>query len=215
MLRETLVNRGLFFLFKKIDLLFFLFKKKKYLKKEDRYQKILIIELWGIGDIVLMSSILPALKDRFPQAEVCLLSKNIAKQIIKDRFIDKFFLFDFPWTGFKNKYKLWRWDWKGLFKLIKKLRKEKFDLILDARGDIRNNFLSFLIGGKRRLGYNWSGGGIFLTDVIKIDYKNIHRVEAWNVILRHLNVNTNTPKPYVEVGIEEEKWCIIWWHTCL
>jgi len=170
-------------------------------------EKILIIELWGIGDLVIMSSVLKALKDNFPKAEITLLSKPVGKVLFKSpSYIDEVIEFNFPWTRFKGKYKFWNWDWKGIIKVIKKLMREKFDLILDARGDFRNNLLSFLIGGRRRVGYKWTGGGYFLTDTVLFDYRNKHRVEAWIKLLSYLNIKGDDVKPYICVAEDEEKW---------
>lgn len=189
-------------------ILFFLpllFDKIFYRKKLFCPRKILIIELWGIGDLVLMSSILKPLKTEYPHAKITLLSKAYAFTLFSDSGdIDNFIEYDFPWTKFKNKYNLWQWGWRKLFKIIQKLKKEKFDLVLDARGDIRNNFLSFLIGGKMRLGYDRTGGGFFLTDNLKDAVKNLHRVDAWVNLLKYLGLNADNCRPYLHVSKDEE-----------
>lgn len=179
----------------------------KTVKKEkvSNPRNILIIELWGIGDLVMMSSILKPLKENYPNARITILSKEAGKVLFFDNpYIDSFVVFDFPWTRFRKKYRLWRWDWPGLLRIIVRLRKEKFDLILDARGDIRNNFLSFFSGGKMRLGYSWTGGGFFLTDNLNDEHKNSHRVDAWLNLLSYLGLPMNKCKPYLYVSKNEE-----------
>ncbi len=129
-------------------------------------KKILVLELWGIGDVVLSTGALRQLKKNFQGAEIVLLAKEHAREILFNNWdVDRVITFNFPWTRFKGKYILWAWDWLGLIKLIRQLRRERFDLVIDARGDIRNNFLSFVIGGRKRVGYDWTGGGFFLTDI--------------------------------------------------
>lgn len=161
-------------------------------------KKILIIELWGIGDLIMMGTILKPLKNNYPHAEISLLSKTYGDTLFRDAGqISKFIEFYFPWTHFKSKYKFWKWDWIAFARMIRKLRQEKFDLILDARGDIRNNLLSFLIGGRRRIGYDWTGGGYFLTDVLSRGYKNNHRIEAWMNILNYLHITKEDCHPHL------------------
>ena len=169
--------------------------------------KILIIEPWGIGDLVIMSHILKPLKEAFPQSTITLLCKSYGPDVFKNNpYIDKFISFDFPWTRFTGKYRLWKWDWAGLIRVTKKMREEKFDLILDARGDFRNNLLSFFIGGKKRVGYGWTGGGYFLTDVVSFDYKDKHRVEDWANLLTYLSIDTGMLKSSIAVSGEEKSW---------
>ncbi len=93
-----------------------------------------------------------------------------------------------------------------MFRTIGRVRARNFDLILDARGDIRNNVLSFFIGGKRRIGYDWMGGGFFLTDVLCKSYKSKHRVDAWVNILDHLGAKVEKPRPYLYVPEEYLRW---------
>jgi len=177
-------------------------------RKAGGVRKILILELWGIGDLVMMSSVLKPLDDVFPEARITLLSKETGKALFKrDPCLDEIITFDFPWTSFKGKYKTWKWDWVGLIRVIMALRKDNFDLILDARGDIRNNLLSFLIGGRRRIGYDWTGGGYFLTDIIHSDLNSEHRVDSWVCILNYLNIKNLDVRLSLHVSEEQEKSC--------
>jgi ADP-heptose:LPS heptosyltransferase len=170
-------------------------------------EKILIVELWGIGDTVMMSSVLATLREKFPAALIFVLCQQHGADVLKEnQEIDRFFIFKFPWTVFKGKYRLWQWDWKGLIGLIRTLRLEKFDLILDARRDPRNNFLSFLIGAKKRVGYGWKVCGFFLTDVVGLKDEKTHRVEAWKGLLAHLGVQTGNVRPDIHISAEEKKW---------
>lgn len=172
-----------------------------------KVKNILFIEIWGIGDLVMGGHVFKKMKEVLPDARIFLLSKEYAREIFKaDHFIDEYIFYDFPWTKFKGKYNLLRWDWLELFRLIKRLRAEKFDLILDARGDIRNNFLSFLIGGKRRIGYDWAGGGCFLTDVVRSNHNNLHRVNAWSNLLKYMGIQDSDVRPTVTISEQEENW---------
>jgi len=176
-------------------------------KKSQSFKNILLIELWGIGDLIILSTILRPLRDKFPNARISLLSKSYGKIIFKEHtYIDQYIDFDFPWTRFRGKYELWSWSWAGLIRIISKLRKEKFDLILDARGDFRNNVLSFVIGAERRLGYTWTGGSYFLTDTPELDYKNRHRVDAWVGLLDLIELKVTSPKPNLDISDKEVRW---------
>jgi len=167
---------------------------------------ILIIELWGIGDLAMMSSVLKPLREHYPHARISLLAKDVARELFAGSpYTDDFIVFDFPWTRFRKKYAFWKWDWAGLIGAINKLKQKKFDLVFDARGDIRNNLLSFLISGKRRIGYSCTGGGYFLTDALLPKGKNRHRVDTWLDLLTHLGIEADKHKPTLYITQEEER----------
>lgn len=182
-----------------------LFRKKPV----PSYKKILVFEFWSIGDIVMMTSIIGALKTRFPDSSIDILCKPSGSEILKqDPRINKILIYDFPWTAFKNKYNLLKWDWKGMWSCIKKAKSESYDLILDARGDIRNNIVSFLIRARKRVGYDWTGGGFFLTDVVRFDYKNKHRIDAWAALLTYLGVDTGILRPQIFISQKAQSWAV-------
>lgn len=173
----------------------------------EKIYKILILELWGIGDAVMMSAVLKPLREAFPKAKIFVLCQYHGKEILQENHeVDNFFIFKFPWTVFNGKYYFWRWDWKGLIKIIQDMRREKFDFILDARRDPRNNFLAFLIGAKQRVGYGWGAARFFLTDAIACDNKKTYRVDAWLKVLNYLRASTDYAKPEVCISLGEKKW---------
>lgn len=170
-------------------------------------KKILIIEIWGIGDVVLIIPALRALKSKFPNAEITLLAKAHAQEILKgSSLVDKFMTFNFPWTGFRKKYSFRRWDFKGLWSLIRQLRKNSFDLALDARADVRNNFLMYLSGASKRAGYTYTGGGHFLTDIVPVDYTKQHRIDEWARLLEYIGIPVKDFTPQIRISEQEEIW---------
>lgn len=178
-------------------------------KRTENYENILVLELWGIGDLVMMSVILNPLRENFPKAKITILAKGIAKELFKhDHCIDEFLIFDAPWSEFRNKYAIWKWDWPGILNLAWKLRKNKYDLVIDARGDIRNHFLSYITAAKSRIGYNWTGGEYFLTDSVSLlcDLEELHRVDAWINLAKHLNLKCDLAAPRIVLAESEEAW---------
>ncbi|MCK5774920.1 MAG: hypothetical protein KAH25_02030, partial [Bacteroidales bacterium] len=78
-------------------------------------QKILIIRFSSIGDIVLTSPLLRAIKQQKPQIEIHYLTKKIyADVLVHNPHIDKLFLLD-----------------QDVRSVVMQLRKEKYDHIID------------------------------------------------------------------------------------
>lgn len=197
------------FMFDLVLFIFFLpinFYSLKNKKSISETRKILLLELWGIGDLVLTTPVFRLLRNRFPKAKITLLAKvNAVDLFTNDCRIDQIITFNFPWTKHSGKYRFWNWDIVGLLKIIIKLRKERFDIALDARMDIRNNLLMWLIGAKRRLGYNVQGGGCFLTDIALFDEKNQHRINVWMGLLNCLDIETENLNPELYIVESEER----------
>ena len=159
--------------------------------------KILIMELWGMGDVVMMSAILKPLKTAFPMAQITVLCQEPGQQILKqNKEISSFVTFKFPWTVLRGKYRLWSWDWKGIFSTIAVLRHAKFDLILDGRGDVRDDFLAFLIG---------SALTVSAPHSIIAPHKWLsHRVDLWAGVLKRIGVTIDQFRPSITVSTEEQ-----------
>src|SRR5688572_2670282 len=69
-------------------------------QNDESVRRILVIELWLLGDVVLMTPILRALRERFPKAEITLLAKPHAEELLQESGLaDKIITFDFPWTA--------------------------------------------------------------------------------------------------------------------
>src|SRR6476620_1469723 len=87
--------------------------------------KLLIVELWGMGDLVIATPFLQAASQNF---DVTLLAKPYAKDLQGRFWPDvKVIQFTAPWTAFQGKYLLWKWPWGQMWRLRRQLRKEQFD----------------------------------------------------------------------------------------
>ncbi len=166
------------------------------LKKKD-VKNILLLELWGIGDVVLATSAIIALKEIFPDARLTVLAKPYAREVLKHcPYIDSVITFNFPWTKLHGKYNLLSWNYREMFFLFNRLRGNFFDLVIDVRNDPRSNLVMFLAGAKQRIGYGGRGGGFLLThDVPSENNKSLHRVEEWLKLLRYCDEAVNVANP--------------------
>lgn len=147
-------------------------------------RRILVFEFWQLGDAVMAEPFLRQLRQRYPRAEVSLLCKRATELLLApSRLVDRFIIADIPWTAFERKYSPERFRETGFWKLVRQLRAERFDLVVDARMDVRANLLAWLIRAHRRLGFDVPGGRFLLTDRVAAPASHSHKVEDWLALL--------------------------------
>ena len=153
----------------------------------------LVVEPWGIGDVVLSTALLRALRANYPEARIALLAKSHAKDLLANSgLVDEVIPFDFPWTAFSGKLAPGKYIPKEFQELIRQLRARDFDVSLDARRDIRSNVVTYFAGARRRIGYDFGGGAHLLTDALPSGTQNGHKVSDWLALLGPLRVDNNT-----------------------
>jgi ADP-heptose:LPS heptosyltransferase len=149
--------------------------------------KLLVLELWNVGDLAITTPFLRRACEKF---EVTLLAKPFAADLL-DRFWPevKVIPFNAPWTAFNRKYELWAWPWQRMFGLWKQLRRERFDVALSGRPwDPRDHLLLWLSGARARLGFPRVGSQAFLTRSLSPPPPLAHRYDYWRVIARALDM---------------------------
>lgn len=109
---------------------------------------ILIIHFGQIGDVILSLPALQIVREKFPQAKItALLGKSGADIVEISGFVDEKIVVDR--VGLRDSAKIW--SIKQVFKLLKNVRAQKFDFIIDLHSLYETNLLGFLSGTKHRL----------------------------------------------------------------
>jgi heptosyltransferase-2 len=157
--------------------------------RSDVPRSFLVVEPWGIGDVVLSTALLRSLRANYPEARITLLAKSYAKDLLASSgLVDEVIAFDFPWTAFSGKLSPAKYIPGEFRQLIRQLRAHDFDVSLDARRDIRSNAITYFAGARRRIGYDFGGGAHLLTDVLPSGTQNEHKVSDWLALLTPLGV---------------------------
>ena len=148
--------------------------------------KLLIIELWGLGDLAIATPFLRAATEKF---DVTLLAKPLALDLQQRLWPEvNIETFVAPWTAFKHKYHLWRWPSLEIIRLCRRLTKKHFEFGLSARWDPRDHLFLKLVGAKERLGFPRIRSQMFLTQQLIRPDPQSHRYEFWRVIARELKI---------------------------
>ncbi len=121
--------------------------------------KILVIQQKMIGDVLVSSILCNNLKKAYPNARIDYLVYESTTPVIEGNpNIDTVILF-------KNKH---RTSSTKLLKLAWRIRKEKYDIIIDAYSKLESWVLVFLSGAKRRISYKKPGRSFLYTDNIPL-----------------------------------------------
>lgn len=125
--------------------------------------RILIIRLSAIGDVVMASGIISAIRSVHPNAYIAWLVEPMVADLLRDNDqLDEVIIWQRPeWK------KLWRQRkygqvLKALRVCVRRLRDEQFDIALDMQGLLKSGFWAFASGAKRRIGLGSKEGSQWL-----------------------------------------------------
>lgn len=109
-------------------------------------KKILVIKLSAVGDVILSIPSLRAIRNRFPDASICVLVGRKSRKIIRNcPYVDDVIVYS-P-TSAKNRI-------GDLLRMAKLLAKEDFDVVVDLQNNKASHFLAYACGAKLRAGHN-------------------------------------------------------------
>lgn len=164
-------------------------------------KKILFIRNDHIGDMVYSLQIFRETRRLFPDSEIHVLASPSNKELIeKDENVDNIIISDRWWKegfgGFLN-----------YFKIIRKIKKERFDVGVDLRRSKLNMFFYLFVPGiKRRVGYyNVNGGKAFLTNTFVCEEKMINVFDITKMGGKFFGIEIKNPLPEIYTDKEDEK----------
>lgn len=120
--------------------------------------------LWGIGDAVLTTPFLRALRTAYPKARIVALGKPWLADLFTDEALfDEFVTFVPPWTRHSGKYRLWSREWRDFARDAMALRRARFDLLISLRPDPRETALARFLAVREFAGYTLAGGRSWIS----------------------------------------------------
>lgn len=145
--------------------------------------KILIIKIGSIGDLLMITPALRAIKKKYPNAKMTHLVGAWSKKILEGNpYIDAFI--EIPDELFL-KYRL-----MPLLKLVLSLRKERFDMAFVWHRSKAFRLFSKLLGIKTRAGFSRDDKGLFLTHYVE-ENPHIHEIFEYQSTLKPLGIDSS------------------------
>lgn len=180
----------------------FIFQDRQILRGSGReIRKILFIRIDRIGDLVLSTPALKALKKNLPRSQlVVLASPSNHSLLLHNPYVDEVLVYD---------------QAKGLadtIRVIKELRRYGFDLAVDPYPDyeLRTALIAFLSGARKRVGYASYGREVFFTvSTPKADHSQ-HFIDVALGVLAPLGIRVKDKAPEIFLTDDEKEWTHDW-----
>ncbi len=167
-------------------------------------KKILIINPFGIGDVIFSTPLIEALKKNFPDSFIgYVCNKRVYEVIRSNPNLNKIYIYE------KDDYRaVWQSSRleciKRILSFLKSIKKGKFDLVVDLSLGYQFSLLLKVIGIRNRFGFNYRNRGRFLTRKIDIDgFSDKHVIEYYLDMLTLLNIDPVKYRAYPKIYLAE------------
>lgn len=137
--------------------------------------KVLVIRFSSIGDIVLTSPVLRCLKQQLPGAEMHFLTKGMFRGLVEHSpYVDRVHVLE-----------------DSLGAVIKELKKEKFDLVVDLHRNMRTLRVKLALGAKSKSFAKLNLEKWLLVNFKKDKLPKVHIVDRYLKTVLHLGVKND------------------------
>jgi lipopolysaccharide heptosyltransferase II len=170
-------------------------------------RKILIINIFGIGDVLFTYPLIDNIKAFDPKCEIGYIGNQRTAALLRAHpDIDKVFIYE------KDTYKhLYRQAplkaFKYLLDLYKNIRKERYDAVIDLSLNYYFSFLCWKAGIPQRVGLNFKQRSRFLNNKVELKgYEGRHVVDYYLELLTYLDIPVR--KRHIELRLrpQDREW---------
>jgi len=142
-------------------------------------QNILVMKMSALGDVILITAALRALRQKFPKAKIyCLIGQQWRHILQRCPYIDDMIVVDLNEKG-----------WPEVWRLGRKLRGYKFDKVIDFQNNLRSHVYAFLSFPRESYGFKNRKAGFLLSHPVAAPNDNLPPVEHQFQILKMLGIS--------------------------
>ena len=154
--------------------------------------RILLTQLRRIGDVLMTTPAVAAVRAAHPRAHIAFLTEAPSDQIFRHNpHVDQVWVY--PHGGS---------FWSQL-SFARRLRKERFDLVVDFFGNPRSALLTRLTGAPRRIGFDFRGRGKAYTEQVAVPQGIRYSTSHKTALLEPLGIEAESLLPQVFLGAGE------------
>lgn len=183
--------------------LFLKLLNKKTKEKYKEPQRILLVSLGHLGDVLILSYIFPLIKSHFPNSQLDILVGEWCQPLLKKNpYINNIIIYN---HSRQNRADIPIWEkvilhWKSSVNAIRTITSQKYDLSIEGRISHPNgNLICYRGNIQRRIGFGSGGFGSLLTDEVLFPHKeNFLMLEAILEEIKKIGINTtlSSIRPY-------------------
>jgi len=182
-----------------------------------KHKKILIMEAGGIGDVVMSTPALRALRERFSNSDIALLTvPRTAQAINTKQYADRILYFKHEAFSKGPSKSIYKQIFSNI-KLLLALRKERFDMMIDLeaietwKSALRRYIFYKSVGAKKKVGRNSDGKGFSLDIKVRDNlFGKVHEVDRKLLIARALGADTKNTKQEFTIPMEDKEFINNW-----
>ena len=169
-------------------------------------QRIVIVKLSAIGDVVQALPALEALKRTFPGVPIDWVVEEAAAGILEDHpLIDRLLVSRRrTWLrSLRNPFRAWS-GIQGLFRFIGELRRERYSIAIDLQGLLKSGVVMGLLRSERKIGFDRTRelSYLFLNERLPAYDIEKHALERYLDVARYLGAED--PAPTCKLPIDRE-----------
>lgn len=172
------------------------------------FNNILVINLKHIGDVLVATPVLTALKEAYPESSLSVLVDNNTEEMVTlNPAVDEVIVLD----RVKGPRLFNRFLKQAIFAL--KLRRKEFDLVLELSAGDRGAFLGFMTGAKERIGFDphkrtFLGRRHLFTRLVRISTTTQHMVDYNLALVRALGLEPSDKRLSIFWSEEDSRACM-------
>jgi len=169
-------------------------------------RRVLVIRLSAIGDIILSSGLLPVLAAAWPGAEIHWLTGRGNAELLRHdpRLAGLHLLPRWParrWWRVRE----FAGVLKDTFALVRTLRRQQFDLVLDVQGLLKSGIWARFTGAPARVGLgSREGSGLLMTHVVSRKVESHLPGKEYRALCRALDLDTTPYRLGIAVSAAAE-----------
>lgn len=169
-------------------------------------RRILVVELWNIGDVILTLPFLSQIRALFPAAEITLLGQPHARTLLEGTgLVDSIVETRLTWQREQNRIRPFTYDWAELLRVVRLLRRRGFDIAFQSKLHFREHILLAASGARRRVGYFLEAGARGALTDEHVPVPDRQRVQDWLELLRPFGGPLELDPPRLSITVEEKE----------
>ena len=150
-------------------------------------KRILIIKLSAVGDCILATPSIRAIRQKAPKAYIALLTGRLESQALKGcPYIDEMIVYD---RNGKDR------GWLRFFELAAEIKRYGFEEVVDLQNNSRSHLFAYLSGAPARYGYRKGRHWFLLNRTVKDGNQPVAPVDHQFRILSMLGIEGASKKP--------------------